>query len=73
MTATSTQSPGPYLVGRRQAMAELGLSRSKFAAIVERGDLVLEKIGPHYYVPAAQLEALIARWSAPAPTDEARP
>lgn len=51
-------------------MAYLGLSRSKFAAIVERGDLVLEKIGPHYYVPRAQLEALIARWSALATTEE---
>ena len=65
MSAKSTESSGPYLVSRPEARELLGLTARQLDALVARGDLVLEKIGPRYYVPRAQLDALIARWSAP--------
>lgn len=64
-----TESSGPLLMSRPDARKALGLTRRNFDTLVARGELTLEPIGPRYYVPRAQVEALVARWSSPTPLE----
>ena len=63
MEQKSTESCGRYLCSRPEARALLGLKRRQFDQLVAAGELVLQPIGPRYYVPRAQVDALIARWT----------